>query len=617
MNKDISVFVACHKPSVLPDNPLYVPIHVGRSNSVKPLNGMIGDDTGDNISVKNPMYCELSAQYWAWKNCQSEYIGLCHYRRLFCFNDKDYKKDLRNQIVISRMDGYTMDEYGLTDEATMRQVIEANDVVVGLKEDVSSLATPYGPKPTVMGHWLAHDRALIRESDLKKLLEIVKTKYPEIYKVGHKVLNDKYFVGYNCFVMRKDLFDTMCAYEFDCLKTLEESIDLTGVHTQIHRIYGFMGEILFDMFVFYLESLGQYRIQHVPLLYVEHTDLMPMVKPKGEHTIVIDCEHGHGYLVEPLIQSLIDHLSKDKKWQIIIAHNGFNKHDQNQILDMVKPYDYLVMDMVDISDNLIPSLTMRESETVKLPYQLFYPYLFKDIDHALVLSWHTLVNDDLSPWFDHRDTLVTAVNDMVYQGKINDIYPDYAIWLHERGFTSDSSYFNAHIMALDFDGIRHKYTYQVMIDTIASLDEPKLSFWDGYNLIYENDVTIVPFEYGYQPLSNDYRKYQIPFAPYDTFAAYGKAKHAMILDYDDNDPWYPIGSELDDLYWHYAAKVAGYHTILAHMMAVRSTPAPKQTWLKRFAEKQFPKNSRKRAMITKVFPKRSKRRAAIKKLINE
>ena len=617
MNNDINVFVACHKPSVLPNNPYYVPIHVGRANSQKPLANMIGDDTGDNISIKNPMYCELSAQYWAWKNCSSEYIGLCHYRRLFCFNDQGFKKDLRNQIVIDSMDGYTMDTYGLNDGSTMEAMIKSNDVVVGLKEDVSSLATPYGPKPTVMGHWLAHDRALIRQSDLEKLLEIVKRKYPQIYKVGEKALHDKYFVGYNCFVMRKDIFDTMCAYEFDCLEELENSIDLSGVHTQIHRIYGFMGEILFDMFVFYLESLGQYKIAHVPLLYVEHTEPYPRVQPKGDHTIVVDCEHDHGYLVQPLLQSMIIHLDDTKKWQIIIAHNGFNKHDQNQLMAMVKPLEHIMVDLVDISQHLIPSLKMRETDTLKLPYQLFYPYLFDLIDHALVLSWHTLVNDDLSSWFDQRGTLVTSVNDMVYQGKINDIYPDYSDWLHQRGFTNDTSYFDARIMALDFKGIRNRYTYEQMIQMVKSLDETKLSFWDGYNLIYEHDHTILGFDHGYQPLSNDYRKYQIPFAPFDTYASYGKITHSMIIDYDDNDPWYPIGCDLDDQYWSYATKVPGYHTILAHMMAVRSTPAPKQTWLKRFAEKQFPKNSKKRAMITKVFPKRSKRRAVIKKLINE
>src|SRR5699024_4773412 len=40
-------------------------------------------NTGDNISLDNPRFCELTAVYWAWKNLDAGYIGLVHYRRYF------------------------------------------------------------------------------------------------------------------------------------------------------------------------------------------------------------------------------------------------------------------------------------------------------------------------------------------------------------------------------------------------------------------------------------------------------------------------------------------------------------------------------------------------------
>jgi hypothetical protein len=42
-----------------------------------------GDNTGDNISEKNPLYCELTGVYWAWKNLECDVTGLVHYRRYF------------------------------------------------------------------------------------------------------------------------------------------------------------------------------------------------------------------------------------------------------------------------------------------------------------------------------------------------------------------------------------------------------------------------------------------------------------------------------------------------------------------------------------------------------
>lgn len=86
MNK-IALLIATHKKYWLPSNPLYFPIHVGAEGK-DPL-GLIGDNTGNNISKKNPDYCELTGLYWAWKNIKTDYIGLCHYRRYFDFLKSD------------------------------------------------------------------------------------------------------------------------------------------------------------------------------------------------------------------------------------------------------------------------------------------------------------------------------------------------------------------------------------------------------------------------------------------------------------------------------------------------------------------------------------------------
>ena len=83
----IKILVCCHKPCDLPQDDFFLPIHVGAAISDFDL-GLQRDDQVcgqpcDNISKKNPNYCELTALYYIWKNTDDTFVGLVHYRRYF------------------------------------------------------------------------------------------------------------------------------------------------------------------------------------------------------------------------------------------------------------------------------------------------------------------------------------------------------------------------------------------------------------------------------------------------------------------------------------------------------------------------------------------------------
>lgn len=79
--KKAIIAIAAHKPYRMPEDDIYLPLHVGCEG--KKEIGFTGDNTGENISAKNPYYCELTGLYWLWKNTEAEYKGLVHYRRHF------------------------------------------------------------------------------------------------------------------------------------------------------------------------------------------------------------------------------------------------------------------------------------------------------------------------------------------------------------------------------------------------------------------------------------------------------------------------------------------------------------------------------------------------------
>lgn len=50
---DIRILIACHKPTYVPENPLFYPIQVGTALTDRRLEGMTyHDNEGDNISRK-------------------------------------------------------------------------------------------------------------------------------------------------------------------------------------------------------------------------------------------------------------------------------------------------------------------------------------------------------------------------------------------------------------------------------------------------------------------------------------------------------------------------------------------------------------------------------------
>ena len=80
---DVKIFVS-HRvdlDSVAVENSVYIPVRCGAELDTNENPTMIGDNTGENISDKREYLGEFTVQYWAWKNVQADYYGLCHYRR--------------------------------------------------------------------------------------------------------------------------------------------------------------------------------------------------------------------------------------------------------------------------------------------------------------------------------------------------------------------------------------------------------------------------------------------------------------------------------------------------------------------------------------------------------
>ena len=72
MENKVKIVVATHKKYAMPNDEMYLPLHVGATLHPDIDLGYQKDNVGENISQKNDSYSELTGLYWAWKDLDAD-----------------------------------------------------------------------------------------------------------------------------------------------------------------------------------------------------------------------------------------------------------------------------------------------------------------------------------------------------------------------------------------------------------------------------------------------------------------------------------------------------------------------------------------------------------------
>ena len=247
MSMNIKVFTCYHKQYDIADGDVISPIHVGKARSSANLN-MQGDDTGDNISSKNPYYCELTALYWAWKNSDADFIGLFHYRRFLNFKNTKTKWYRINGLC---------EKFGIN-KAHIEPLLKDNDIILPRKEKRSLPLYENYAKHHII-------------TDLDLVLKILRQDYPDMLPIAQAVLEQPYGYFANMFIAHRNLFNEYCDWLFDVLFKIESKIhnDVLTRETYQQRVYGFLSERLLSIFIEYKKQTSSIKIVEVPTIFID------------------------------------------------------------------------------------------------------------------------------------------------------------------------------------------------------------------------------------------------------------------------------------------------------------------------------------------------------------
>ncbi|MBE6588776.1 MAG: DUF4422 domain-containing protein [Ruminococcaceae bacterium] len=239
MKKQIKIFMCVHKPfSFVP--PLATAVQGGAAINHH-IEGTIGDDGAlGSISEKNAEYCELTVQYYAYKNESADYFGFCHYRRFFGAS----KKNGTPYTVTGRFTEKKARRL-LLSEADINALCDQYDVILPRAEDMA--VSTYKQYTEAKHH---------HKEDLELFVSLLKEKYPFLAPFAEEYLSGTRQYFCNMFIMKEDIFSEYCKLLFPLLSDFDEKKTLHEGFAD-NRTDGYLGERFLGIFIAYARSEGK------------------------------------------------------------------------------------------------------------------------------------------------------------------------------------------------------------------------------------------------------------------------------------------------------------------------------------------------------------------------
>lgn len=254
--KNIQLFVSEFRAAPDSKSRFIIPVSAGAAiynESVPRL--PLCDDSGESISERNPQYCELTVQYWAWKNRSFDFGGLMHSRRYFDLSSKapyaydNCKRSQRPYRIFDRPDKAVIAGLGLTEEC-LEGVFDKYRFIAPLGEKIFMSVSDYYDRTDRQGF-----------DDLGLLCSIIDEKYPSYSESAKKYLGGAYSYFCNMFIAERELF---CDYSRWLFSILSEYDRRKPPELFYPREQGKLAERLFGIYMTNLKDNTDIRWAEFP-----------------------------------------------------------------------------------------------------------------------------------------------------------------------------------------------------------------------------------------------------------------------------------------------------------------------------------------------------------------
>lgn len=595
-----------------------IPIRCGAVYDKTDGGGILGDNTGDNISERRMSFCELTTQYWAWKNVEADYYGFCHYRRYFSFSDNKHDADSWRVILDCYVDEDTQKKYGIYDEK-IQAAVKNYDILlpdtISLKEvGIKSVYEQY------------KSGVFLNAKDIDLTLEIIKDLYPDTYGYAESYFKGDTLNLCNMMIMKKEYFKEYSKWLFDILFEFEKRADMSNYSEECYRTPGHIAERLLGVYCSYLQATKNVKIGYLQMVVFSDPEKQEIISPKFDDNntarIVLSSSLYYAPYCSATVKSIIDTSSSEHNYDIVILHTELPKKTCDLFLKMIEGKDNFSIRFCNVKSVVKKfNLAICEHFSLETYYRLaiisFLPeykkILYLDSDLIALRDVFELYSTDVSR---HA---VAGVVDICLSGINNGYNKDKPIYYKEHAFIQDKNLLtmvNAGVLVMNLEFISERYSAQQLL-TYAQESSFELCDQDVINSLFQNNILLLDPRWN----TANYEDESLPawctrFAPRHLVEQYKKAtKDPYILHYGSTiKPWNEPGYQHADIFWATMSTTPFYNFLIhrrsvenASFFAGNAVPAKKKKSAKkeklwrRFADKLYPKGTRRRERLKKFI----------------
>lgn len=571
MQVTVQIYTAYHRAAPLIHSRSVVPIHVGRAVAKAPLDGMIGDDTGDSISDRNASYCELTGLYWAWKNGgDSDYVGLMHYRRVLDLGGR-YPTGSAERYL----DSFDIDDWLAEAEAWLDTDLSA-DIVV--------------PRMHQMGLTVAENyRKNHPPADFDVTRDIIARDHPDFLSSFDTVTQGRSIRLGNIALMRREIFDRYCTWLFDVLAKVEAADqDRSHYSTRQFRYLGFLAERLLTVFVAYEQAnTPDLKLREVSILNTSQACVTPYLADpalNAPECVNIAFSSDRAYLphLAAMLRSLFDHCDPDRHLNLFFLYTNVDNRGLAVLREFIASQPNATLHEINAGNRFkdFHKSAGRTASNATYNRLLLFALLPK-LDKLLYLDADVIVRADVAQLYDTDigDAQFAAVTDWIMTrtlaGPVQTVdpeVPDLYTYQSKTLGLSDvqiNQYFNAGVALFNFAAIADmKATYTQLCKTAET----------GHFLFRDQDILNAHFKDSAFALDPRWNVFNSDLVAYDKVPRHNHATamaargEPWLIHFADgtNKPWKGRPVLWADLYWDALSRTPFYGEVLAR---VKTNPA--------------------------------------------